>query len=61
MTEFNTYHTNIKFTFEANKENITFLDLNVGLSRKKLTTGLHGKSTDKHQYLHYISAHPAHS
>ena len=61
MTEFNTYHTNIKFTYEANKENITFLDLNVGLSGKKLTTGLHAKSTDKHQYLHYISAYPAHT
>ena len=27
----------------------------------KLTADLHTKSTDKHQYLHYISAHPAHT
>ena len=60
MTEFNNYHHNVKFTYESNKENITFLDLNVSLSGKNLTTGLH-TSTDKHQYLHYTSAHPAHT
>ena len=61
MTEFNSYHPNIKFTYESNKENITFLDLNVSLSGNKLTTELHTKSTDKHQYLNYTSAHPAHT
>ena len=61
MTEFNNYHPNIKFTYESNKENITFLDLNVSLSGSKLTTDLHTKSTDKHQYLHYTSAHSAHT
>ena len=40
-TEFNNYHPNIKFTYELNKENITFLDLNVSLSGNKLTTDLH--------------------
>ena len=60
MTEFNNYDHNVKFTYESNKENITFLDLNVSLSGKNLTTGLH-TSTDKHQYLHYTSAHPAHT
>ena len=47
--------------YESNKENITFLDLNVSLSGIKLTTDLHTKSTDKHQYLHYASAQPAHT
>ena len=61
MTEFNNYHPNIKFTYESNKENITFLDLDVSLSGNKLTTDLHTKSTDKHRYLHYTSAHPAHT
>ena len=61
MTEFNKYQPNIKFTYESNKENITFLDLNVSLSGNKLTTDHHTKSTDKHQYLHYTSAHPAHT
>ena len=49
-TEFNNYHPNIKFNNESNKENITFLDLDVSLSGNKLTTHFHTKSTDKHQY-----------
>ena len=52
MTEFSNYRPNIKFTYESNKENITFLDLDVNLFGKKLITDLHTKSTDKHQYLH---------
>ena len=58
---FNNYHPNIKFTHEFNKENIPFLDLKVSLSGRQLTTDLHIKSTDKHQYLHYTSAHPDHT
>ena len=46
MTELDNYHLSIKFTYESNKENITFLDLNVTLSGNKLTTDLHTKSTD---------------
>ena len=62
MTEFNNYHpNNIKFTYESNIENITFLDLNISLSGNKLTADLHTKCTDKHQYLHYTSAHPTHT
>ena len=60
-TESNNYHPNIKFTYKSNKENITFLDLEVSLSENKLTTNLHTKSRDKPQYLHYTSAHPAHT
>ena len=61
MTEFNKYHPNIKFTYESNKENITFLDLNFSLSTNKSTTDLHAKSTNKHLSLHYKSAHPTHT
>ena len=32
MTQFNNYHPNVKFTYESNKENITFHDLDVSLS-----------------------------
>ena len=58
---FNNCHPNIKFTYEFNKENISFLDLKVSLSGGQLTTDLHVKSTDKHQYLHYTSACPDHT
>ena len=59
MTEFNKYPPNIKFTYESNKESITFLELDVSLSGNKLTMDLHTKSADKHQYMHYTSDHPA--
>ena len=38
-----------------------FLDLNVKLAKGKLETDLHIKSTDRHQYLHYMSSHPEHT
>ena len=59
MIEFNNYHPSIKFAYESNKENITFLELNGSLSGNKLTVDLH--TTDKQQYLHYTSAHPTHT
>ena len=61
LKDFNNYHPNIKFTFEFNKESIPFLDLQVSLSRRQLTTDLLIKSTDKHQYFHYTYAHPDHT
>ena len=33
----------------------------MSLSSGQLTTDLHSKFTDKHQYLHYTSAHPDHT
>ena len=59
IIEFNNYHSTIKFIYESNKGNITFLDLNVSLSENKLTANLYIKSTDKHQCLHYTSSHPS--
>ena len=61
LKDFSNYHPNIKFTYEFNKENIPFLDLNVSFSGGQLTTDLHIKSTDKHQYLHYVSARSDHT
>ena len=61
LEDFNNYHPNIKFTQEFNKESIPFLDLKVSFSGGQLTTDLHIKSTDKHQYLHYTSSHPDHT
>ena len=42
-------------------KNTLFLDLKVSLCDGKLTTDLHVKPTDRHQYLHYTSAHPNHT
>ena len=48
MRKSNNYYVNIKFTYESDKENMTFLDLSFSLFENKLTTDLHAKSTDKH-------------
>ena len=61
LEEFNKFHPNIKFKHEVSEENVTFLDLNVKLSNGSISTGLHIKPTDRHQYLHFSSAHPDHT
>ena len=61
LTDLNNYNSQIKFTYEFNKEHISFLDLKVTLCDGKLTTDLHVKPTDRHQYLHYTLAHPNHT
>ena len=58
MAEFNLFSDDIKFTYEYNKDSISFLDLKVILSNGKLITSLYSKPTDCHQYLHYGSCHP---
>ena len=61
MTDHSNYHQDTIFTYESNKESIMFLDLNFSLSGNKSTKDFHTKSTDKHQYLHYISACAVHT
>ena len=58
MKELNSFPDNIKFTFESNKENINFLDVNINLSNGHLMTNMYVKPTDCHQYLNYSSSHP---
>ena len=57
----NKCHPNIKFTHETNKEDIAFLDLKVKLLDGKISTELLFKSTDRHQFFHYLSSHPEHT
>ena len=59
--DLNCFDNNIKFTHETSKENVIFLDLIVKLSKGCLTTDLHIKGTDRHQYLHFNSSHPDHT
>ena len=51
----------IKFTYESNKESIAFLDTKVSLRNGMDFTDVNVKPTDRHQYLHYLSAHPFHT
>ena len=61
LDELNGFKQYIKFTYGYSVENIPFLDLKVGLNDGKITTDLHVKPTDRHQYLHFSSAHPNHT
>ena len=61
LKDFNNYHPNINFTYEFNKESISILDLKVRLSGGQLTTDLHIKSLEEHNYLHCTPAHPDHT
>ena len=61
MRSLNEFHTDIKFTYESSKESIAFLDLKVSVKNSKIIADLYVKSTDLHQYLHYLSAHPNHT
>ena len=61
FTDLNNYNPHIKFTYQFNKEHISFLDLKVSLGDGKLATDLLVKPTDRHKYLHYTLAHPNHT
>ena len=56
----NSVHDSIKFTHEISKNAIPFLDTVVKIHNGTLTTDLHNKDTDAHNYLHYCSSHPSH-
>ena len=61
MRNLNEFRTDIKFTYESNKESIVFLDLKVSVKNSEVITDLYVKSTDRHHYLHYLPAHPIHT
>ena len=63
LLHMNTFHTSIKFTFEYDKNRITFLDVNIYkgpsfLSTNKLDVETHIKPTNKQAYIHAKSHHP---
>ena len=60
MKDFNNFKSNLKFTFECDRNSTNFLDLNVKLNNGELTTSVYIKPTDHHQYPHYRSSHPDH-
>ena len=61
MSSFNSFTPNLNFTYKSRKKDISFLDFKVSLSKDKLSTDLHIRPTDFHQYLHYSSGHPEHT
>ena len=61
MRELNSFHSNIKFTYEYSNKRVSFLDLQVDIVESKLITSLFVKPTDRHQCLRYWSGHPKHT
>ena len=55
-----TYHPALKYTFEISESSIPFLDLCVSISNNRVSTTIHYKATDTHNYLEYTSSHPTH-
>ena len=58
ITHMNTCSEHIKFTTEQSTEEIAFLDTLVRIQGSSLSTDLHTKPTDSHNYLYYDSEHP---
>ncbi|XP_063415986.1 uncharacterized protein LOC134697633 [Mytilus trossulus] len=56
----NQFHHSIKFTSEFSSEKIAFLDTTTFVKNGIMTTDLHTKKTDKHQFLSPKSCHPKH-
>jgi hypothetical protein len=58
LTNINTKHNTIKFTWEISNKEIPFLDTITYVEGDKLYTKIYHKPTDNKQYLHYQSCHP---
>ena len=59
--ELNSMHPNFKFVKENSKTHIAFLDIKILITNNKLTTDIHYKPTDSHQFLPFNSCHPKHT
>ena len=61
LKDLNSFTPNLNFTHETSKNCIPFLDLKVKLIDGKLENDLYIKTTDCHQYLHFLPSYPKHT
>ena len=61
LDDFTKFRRNVNFTHETSEQSVTFLDFKFNLIDEGITTDLHNKTADKHQYLHFSSSHPDHT
>ena len=57
VTRLNSYHQTIN-SHTVSDTYLSFLDVNVTKNENSLSTDIHIKPTDVHQYLHFSSCHP---
>ncbi|XP_053391936.1 uncharacterized protein LOC128554662 [Mercenaria mercenaria] len=59
IKKLNAHHPTIKFTYNVSENKVSFLDVTVLKNESNtVSTDIHIKSTDVHQYLEYSSCHP---
>jgi len=59
INSLNNFHPTIKFTYTASSTHVSFLDVNVMKnSDNTISTNVHVKETNIHQYVEYSSCHP---
>ena len=60
LASLNSFHWNIKYTWEIGYVRISFLDVLVTFFNGAVYTDVYSKPKDGHQYLNYESCHPPH-
>ena len=59
INSLNNFHPTIKFTYTASTTHVSFLDVNVKKTPDNtISTNVHVKETNIHQYVEYSSCHP---
>ena len=60
LTSVNSFQPALKYTWEISKTSIVFLDNKVSIDGNSLSTSVHYKPTDSHNYLLHSTSHPSH-
>ena len=56
----NSFHPALKYTWEISENLLAFLDIKLSINDNGLSTSVHYKLTDSHNYLLYLCSHPQH-
>ena len=54
----NSFHPALKYTWEISENSLAFLDIKLSINDNGLSTSVHYKPTDSHNYLQHSSSHP---
>ena len=60
ITDTNSFHPAVKYTWEVSNTSLAFLDVKVSIEGTGLCTSVHCKPTYSHSYFLYSSLHPSH-
>ena len=60
IMQVSTFYPALQFTYTISQTQIPFLDITLSVSGSRISTSLHCKDADTHNYLHYTSSHLEH-